>query len=248
MNCDEAEPLLGAHLDEELDAVHDAAVAAHLEHCPACANRLLALSEQRRLLGEKLTRHVAPPDLLAAVHAGLPHRPPAAPRPVRPWLQPVLLAAAVALGLWAGDFWGRRQAARDALGNEVVAGFVRSRQGGHAIDVQSSDRHTVKPWFNGRVDVAPVVPDLAAEGFPLLGGRIERVGGHNAAVIVYGHALHNIDLYVWTGDPAPDALPAAKSGFALRAWTMGDLNFAAVSDVPGDTLAKFAEAYRTAAH
>ena len=121
---------------------------------------------------------------------------------------------------------------------------MRARLTGHVIDVESSDRHTVKPWFAGKVDFAPLVPDLAAEGFPLIGGRLERIGSRTVATLVYGRRKHSIDVHVWSGDPAPLAGTASHDGYSLRGWSAGGLNFTAVSDVAPEELAQLVKLFQ----
>ncbi len=254
MNCPEARRLLGAHLDEELDVANDAALAAHLESCPPCAAEALALSEQRALLAEKLTRHRAPADLAATIRAALPPEgrvSPAVPAARAPgwfprWYLGGMLAAGLALGLAGGFDWGRREARADAFVTELTSAHARARLAGHVIDVASSDRHEVKPWFAGKVDFAPFVPNLDADGFPLVGGRLDRVGGRTVATVVYGRRKHTIDVHIWTGDPAPLAHTEVRDGYALAGGRIGDLNFTAVSDASADDLAQFVRLWRAA--
>ena len=169
MNCPEIRNLLNAHLDEELDVVNDAAVAAHLENCPACAGAALVLAEHRGLLQEKLTRHRAPPDLAAQIRAALPASPRTTPTPSAAWWlgwsRMGALVACCAIALAVGFSWGGRQARFDVVAAEMTAAHVRARLTGHVIDVESSDRHTVKPWFAGKVDFAPVDPTSRRKDF-----------------------------------------------------------------------------------
>ena len=250
MNCPEIRNLLNAHLDEELDVVNDAAVAAHLENCPACAGAALVLAEHRGLLQEKLTRHRAPPDLAAQIRAALPASPRTTPTPSAAWWlgwsRMGALVACCAIALAVGFSWGGRQARFDVVAAEMTAAHVRARLTGHVIDVESSDRHTVKPWFAGKVDFAPVVPDLSAEGFPLIGGRLERIGGRTVATLVYGRRKHSIDVHVWSGAPAPLLHAVSRDGYSLRGWSAGGLNFAAVTDAAPDELVQLARLFQAA--
>jgi len=247
MECSQIRPLLGAHLDEELDVINDAAVSAHLETCPHCAAELLLLLEQRQLLQTRATRHRAPADLAAAIRQALPREAAAGARaePVVRfrWQRPLTLAAAAAVILGLGYGWGAQQARRGRFADEAIADYVRARLTGHAIEVVSTDQHTVKPWFNGRVDVAPPVPDLTSSGYPLLGGRIERLSGRTLATVVYGRRKHTIDLFVWSGEPTASPLLETGSGYSLLGWQAHGLNFIAVSDTAPDDLAQFRDAY-----
>jgi anti-sigma factor RsiW len=132
----------------------------------------------------------------------------------------------------------------DRTTNELIDAHVRSLMPGHLLDVVSSDRHTVKPWFAGKTDIAPLVIDLADRGFPLLGGRLDYVDGHSAAALAYSRRLHTINLFVWRsgeGDPADGSFTAR--GYSLRHWTSGGLSYWAVSDAASSELDAFREAY-----
>jgi anti-sigma factor RsiW len=222
--------------------VNDAAVAAHLETCPACSAVALAQAEHRALLQEKATRHLAPAGLAEQIRANLPaaaRRTSIGPAAWSPgWLQPVALAAGLVLAGLIGFSVGEHRARGSALAGELTAAHARARLTGHEIDVVSSDRHTVKPWFAGKVDFAPLVPDLAAEGFPLAGGRLERIDGRTVATLVYRRRKHSIDVHVWSGAPAPVAGALMRDGYAIRGWQAGGLNFTAVSDSAPEDLAE----------
>jgi anti-sigma factor RsiW len=128
--------------------------------------------------------------------------------------------------------------------NELVDAHVRSLMPGHLLDVVSSDRHTVKPWFTGKTDIAPAVVDLSERGFPLLGGRLDYVDGHSAATLAYGRRLHTINLFVWrsVGDEPADGSFTVR-GYSLLHWTSGGLSYWAISDAAPNELQAFREAY-----
>jgi anti-sigma factor RsiW len=123
-----------------------------------------------------------------------------------------------------------------------VSSHVRSLQPGHLTDVQTTNQHIVKPWFNGRIDFSPPVPELAAQGFPLAGGRLDSIDGKTVAAIVYHRRLHTVNLYVW---PARDAASRSltKDGFAVEEWSRNGLRFAAVSDIPAAELRQFQRSF-----
>jgi anti-sigma factor RsiW len=133
-----------------------------------------------------------------------------------------------------------------AIEDEAVSAHVRAVMMARATDVASSDQHTVKPWLSSRLDFSPTVPDLAADGFPLSGGRLDYVGGRPVAALVYQRNRHWIDVFVWpAGNPARAAPPArSRNGFNTAAWDDGDLHYWAVSDVAAEELATFARLYR----
>jgi len=115
---------------------------------------------------------------------------------------------------------------------------VRSLQPGHLTDVQTTNQHIVKPWFNGRIDFAPPVPELADDGFPLAGGRLDSIGGRTVAAIVYRRRLHTVNLYVWAAQDSAER-SFLKDGFAVTEWSRNGLRFAAVSDIPAAELEQF---------
>jgi anti-sigma factor RsiW len=156
----------------------------------------------------------------------------------------LVIAAALGWGAASVQPGGGAVAAASGTTNELVDAHVRSLLPGHLMDVESTDRHTVKPWFAGKTDIAPPVVDLADKGFPLLGGRLDYVDGHSAAVLVYGRRLHKINVFVWrttTGDPRDGSFEVR--GHSLLHWTNGGLSYWAVSDAAPPELEAFREAY-----
>ncbi|HXO20271.1 MAG TPA: anti-sigma factor [Thermoanaerobaculia bacterium] len=248
-SCPRTAPEVAAYLDGELDLAHAVAFERHLEECPACARELAAQEALRGAIQDhaaELRFHPTPAQterLRRAVRqAGGPAEVPA----FRQWRQLSAIAALllVAVTSWSlGRLWPPRPAA--GLAEEVVAGHVRSLLAGHPADVASTDRHTVKPWFTGKLDYAPAVIDLAGQGFPLIGGRLDYLGHHPVAGLVYRSDRHVISLYTWpaayTEDragPVPEA--ATRQGFHLRHWTRNGMAYWAVSDVEEDRLSRFA--------
>jgi anti-sigma factor RsiW len=243
--CAEWELLIQADLDNELDAESAARLSAHIDACPNCAAtqaKLLALSARLR---SELPRHAAPPALRRSLEARL------APRR-RPRFR---FGFAPALGFGAGAALAAGLAlvllprGGEDLTDQLVAGHIRALQPGHLTDVVSSDQHTVKPWFDGRLDYAPPVRDFAASGFPLVGGRLDYLAGRPVAVLVYGRDRHLIDLYVWPAGSTPALSAAAPStavrnGYNVVSWTAEGMNFRAVSDLEMSELETFARLLR----
>jgi anti-sigma factor RsiW len=154
------------------------------------------------------------------------------------------LIVAAASGWAAASFPMRGESSARTTTNELVDAHVRSLLPGHLLDVVSSDRHTVKPWFTGKTDIAPPVFDLAERGFPLLGGRLDYVDGHSAATLAYGRRLHTINLFIWRtaeGEPADGSFTAR--GYSLVHWTNNGLSYWAVSDAAPAELDAFRDAY-----
>jgi anti-sigma factor RsiW len=143
----------------------------------------------------------------------------------------------------AAVLWLQHPPARDPLVQELVASHVRSLLSGHPLDVASTDQHTVKPWFNGRLDYAPPVVDLAPQGFPLAGGRVDYVGQRRVAVLTYQVRRHPIDLYVFPGaDGARVPATRAEAGYALARWQAGGMTYWAITDAAAADLQAFRQA------
>jgi anti-sigma factor RsiW len=246
MTCDEAEILLHALIDGELDAGHAREVEDHIAGCPGCAAQVKAYREMSRTIAGADLRYAAPPMLRRRIEAALPQaRVPSRRAVLRGFAMGSAVSAIAATGLVAivlrGDDETRIQ-------SEVVSAHLRSLQAGHLTDVLSTDQHTVKPWFNGKLDVAPPVVDLTAQGFTLIGGRLDYVDARPIGAIVYRRRAHVINLFV--AQTASMDRHAAKiealQGFNIRRWSERGLNYWAVSDLAADELAEFGEKFETA--
>jgi anti-sigma factor RsiW len=246
MTCEETRILVHALIDGELDAGHAREVEAHLASCPRCAVQLRDYRVMRQALSAPALRHQAPAGLRARIEGTLPSRLAVAPN--RRSLLKGLAMGSVLSGALAASlvvFVVRKEADQRILG-DVVSAHLRSLQGDRLIDVQSTDQHTVKPWFNGRLDVAPPVIDLTAQGFTLIGGRLDYIDGRPVAAIVYKRRAHVINLFVAqvigqvTG-PERRATVEQVQGFNIWRWTRSDLGFWAVSDVNSEELQEFGE-------
>ena len=162
------------------------------------------------------------------------------------WRVAAGLVIAAAAG-WAGASLrapDRVSSSVSETANAVVDTHVRSMLPGHLMDVASSDRHTVKPWFAGKIDIAPAVVDLEDKGFPLLGGRLDYVDGHPAAALVYGRRQHTINLFVWrsTGSELPRESLSVR-GYSVQHWTGGGLSYWAITDASASDLEEFRRVY-----
>lgn len=243
MNHARAFPLLPAYADQELGAFQRWSVSRHVARCPSCLAEIEAIQAMRTALRTNLPAHRAPPSLAARIGASLPRE---APPPIAAWRPRLSLAGTGLAGCLAGVgltlMVMRTTPGPDPLIAEMVGDHVRSMMAEHLTDVATSDRHTVKPWLSARLDLSPVVKDFSAEGYPLVGGRLDYVGGHRAAAIVYKRDQHIINLFVFTGGQTPDAPVASSSqdGFNIVRWRMGGLTYAAVSDVEAVQLLTFA--------
>jgi anti-sigma factor RsiW len=247
--------LVQAELDGELDAAQAAALEVHRADCPICQAAQEELLRTRALVRGESYGPV-PHDVRARVMARL--------RQVEPQVTPVRREArwrwlrGPSLGFGLGAACAAALAflvvlpQRNDLADEIVAGHIRALQPGHLEDVVSTDQHTVKPWFDGRIDFAPPVRDFVAEGFPLKGGRLDYLDNRPVAALVYQRDKHIIDLYIWPqGGPQGGASPrlagdTAIQGYNVVHWAMDGMNFWAVSDVERGQLDDFAALWRKA--
>jgi len=235
------EAQLDAYLDGELAAPDAAELEAHLRACPDCAR----LERRRRAVSAAVRKYVlrfpAPDTLRARVRTALRAdvNRTAGRRSYWPGLAVAASLAVVAVGSWQAAL---RRATGDALADQVLGSHVRSLMPGHLIDVQSSDQHTVKPWFNGKLDFSPPVYDFAGRGFPLIGGRLEYVGGRPVAALVYGRRQHLINVFLWPTEGGPtEGRPATtRQGYHLLHWTTPAYSYWVASDLGLPELRDFA--------
>ena len=222
---------LSGYLDEELDPVTSAGITEHLQACPACSRELTRLRSLQSALREGAESYVAPARLRARVAT--------LTRPQRrfSWERALAWAGSAAVVAAAWLVIVRLPAsAEQAMATEVVSSHVRSMMASHLTDVTSTDQHTVKPWFDGKLDFAPPVTDLAAQGFPLLGGRLDYLGGHPVAALVYGRRKHVINLFVWPESGDRPAREVTLRGYHTVHGVKNGMEYWAVSDVNAQDL------------
>lgn len=248
MTCDEARILLHALLDGELDAGHAREVEVHLASCPGCAAELAVQRKMQRLLSDTELRYTAPASLRSRIEASLPQ-----PQREQPTRRSVLRGFAMGSAVSALAASGvvavvLRQDDQQRILSEVVSAHLRSLQAGHLIDVVSTDQHTVKPWFNGKLDVAPPVIDLTAQGFTLVGGRLDYIDARAIGAVVYKRRQHVINLFVSQTASTEHRPPKTQTmqGFNCRRWGNRGLNFWAVSDIGNDELTEFVDKFEAA--
>jgi anti-sigma factor RsiW len=241
MECEQVSGRLSQMLDDALGPIARLRVRRHLAGCDACTGKLEELRAMQATIRTKLPYHRAPPGLAARIGAALPLEAP--PRASRPWFRlPVLSLPATGL---AGAVAGvaltlLMTGGQNSPTAAVIGSHIRSLQAEHLTDVQSSDQHTVKPWLSARLDVSPSVRDLKDAGFPLVGGRLDYVAGHQAAALVYRRAKHVINLFAWASSGQDEAFHAeSRQGFNIVTWRQGGITYYAVSDVEADQLAAF---------
>jgi anti-sigma factor (TIGR02949 family) len=242
MDCTSARTVLTLYLDQELGGDESGAFERHVESCALCRQ---ALASERALKSSirALPRAAAPAGLRSRVRAAIPAS--SAPAVSARWrFAAPALAAGLALFLIGGALgWTLAPSGDDFGSRDALSAHMRALVSGRMTDVASSDRHTVKPWFNGRVELAPMVEDLAAQGFPLEGGRVDFVDGRRAAALVYRRRQHVISLFVWPG-PDTRSGPTSVQGYNLVQWSANGLRFSAISDLNRAELETFAKLVR----
>lgn len=243
VSCDDMALLLQADTDGELDAAQAATVARHVAQCPQCAQLQERLLRLRQALQRDIERPRPSAEFVAALRARMPaytrapeQKASARWRPLGAFGAGAALAASLLLML--------HPATEPGLEDIIVGEHVRSLQADHLLDVVSTDQHTVKPWFNGRLDFVPPVQDFAADGFPLAGGRLDYFAGRTVAALVYHRQRHPINVFIW---PAPRARDdqarncSTRSGYHLCSWSHEGMMFWAVSDLNAGELEQFTE-------
>ena len=242
MNCPEVRRLLHPYSDGELDLVRHLEIEEHLAECSGCAEQEKHLRSLRAAVSVPSLYGNAPTSLASQVQFVAP----AAirrPRPSLPW---AAIAAAVLLLIGISGAVGyyssrTRASADDRLAEWVVAGHVRSLQADHLTDVPSSDRHTVKPWYRGKLDFSPQVLNLSPQGFELSGGRLDYLVDRQVAAIVYLRRQHVINLFTWpaANEEEKSVRRFARQGFHIRQWQRSGMTFWAISDLSEPELDEF---------
>jgi mycothiol system anti-sigma-R factor len=243
LNCQRTGELLPGYLDGELDLSASLEFEQHLEACERCARSLKNQAGLRSLVKESGPYYPAPARLRKQIRSSLRKAGKVENRPAAFSWKWVVVAALVACALFAGlSTWrvlNRRALAQDdVLAQELVSDHVRSLMVDHLTDVNSSDQHTVKPWFDGKLDFAPPVKDFADQGFPLLGGRLEYVNGRTVAALVFQRQKHYINVFIWPVEHGADSGTqlTVRQGYNLAHWTKSGMTFWAVSDLNGGDL------------
>ena len=245
MNCQQAKPLIDSFADGELDIVNHVSVETHLEGCLSCDHEYRNTMALKNTLSDREFYYHAPAELRTKVIASLEKkRDRSFFDRVLSWrLMPVLTFAAVLViaFLSAIVIFRPASSSQELVANEVVSAHIRSLMLDHATDVISTDQHTVKPWFEGKLDFSPPVTDFAQQGFTLVGGRLDYVGGRAAAALVYQRRQHIINIFIYPSQESPAAGVSSRQGFNVVRWTKNGMTFWAVSDLNATELQSFAE-------
>ena len=240
MICDRAGSVVHGYFDNELDAVSAAEFERHLEQCSECVFALEDMESLRSSMSLAQLYERAPAQLRKKILASLGTELPVAAVPSRTvwrWLAVAAAFLLLAYASWRVTSVGRSGNYETVLAAEIVDAHLRSLQPGHLTDVISTDQHTVKPWFDGKLDFSPPVQDFADQGFPLQGGRIDVVHGQMVAALVYVRRKHFVNVFVWPADEK-DRAPSSGSqqGYQWLEWRKGGMEFCAVSDAPTSAL------------
>jgi mycothiol system anti-sigma-R factor len=248
VSCDYTRTALHGYLDGELDATRAAEFERHLEGCRECTTALGSEESLRSSLQRSGLYESAPVSLRKKIRDGLDAATASSvsiPIPAWRWLAVAATILVVASMSWFA--WTYR--AKDSASTtpftvaEIIDAHVRSLQPGHLTDIASTDNHTVKPWFNGKLAFVPPVKDFADEGFPLVGGRLDVLGGQNVAALVYSRRKHVINVFVMpTKEPdTPIHPPGLRQGYQWRHWRRQGMEYCAVSDVSDSDIYELAQ-------
>jgi anti-sigma factor RsiW len=247
LSCQTTQGFIHAYVDGELDLARSLEVEQHMQECQVCATAYRNQIALRSALKDSSLYHSAPAGLEKRIRSSLRREAKSdVGRRLFGWRWlPVGVALACVL-LMALVVWravpGLRPSGDELLAQEIVTNHVRSLQlEGHHIDVISQDPHTVKPWFDGKLDFAPPVKDFSGQGFPLLGGRLEYLNNRAVAALIYQRQKHFINLYIWPAEQSNVAEVATKrQGYNLLHWTNSGMTYWAISDLNGVELHEFA--------
>jgi anti-sigma factor RsiW len=237
VNCGEVEALLGAYVDGELDLVRSLDTESHVRECAGCRAALGRLEALHTAVSSHAPYYSAPPALRQKLASRL--------APKDRWASARWPGLAAACLLAALVVWkvapSQLRPASAAIERDVVAAHVRSLLAEHLMDVPSSDRHTVKPWFAGRLDFAPEVEDLSGQGFTLAGGRLDYINGRTVAALIYRRRQHTINVFTWpAGGGDESARTESVQGFNVVHWVKHGMEWWAVSDLAAGELAELA--------
>jgi len=250
MTCEAAREALHAELDEELTLTARAQLQDHMEGCRACRDALARLRDQKADIREYATRYLPRVDFEQTVRAALRkesshHGNTPSTRPGWRWAAIAASVLLIASLGWNLALLQSRPSPPDLLAENLISSHIGSLMGTHLLDVPSTDQHTVKPWFNGKLDFSPDVKDLAAQGFPLAGGRIDYIAGRTVAALVYHRRQHVINLFTTPRMPTDAAVPPlSRQGFHLVSWDAAGMSYWAVSDISVAELDEFRSLFR----
>lgn len=242
MNCQEVRTLIDGYVDGELDPIRNREVEQHFRSCPACSSVFNSHQALRRALRTGALYRTAPPALRNRVRSSFkpaPTRKSLMGLPQWRWAAVAASLALVSVLTWRVALFLPTERADDRLIQEVTASHVRSLMVAHLVDIPSSDRHVVKPWFTGKLDFAPSVADLTEQGFLLVGGRLDYMNGRAVAGLVYKRREHVINVFLWPSAATVETRSLAHQGYHLVCWTQSGMTYWAISDLNSRELQEF---------
>jgi anti-sigma factor RsiW len=249
MDCKRTLELLPTHVDQELGLSEVKELDDHLQTCLTCHSAFVSQTTLRAAIKQRATYFQAPSDLESRIRAALPKETDAQPGRAKQgprywgswnWMNVGSVLASLVALIWSAGLYLATPSPNQHLAEEVVSSHVRSMMVNHIADVASSDRHTVKPWFNGKLDFSPIVNDLSTQGFPLIGGRLDYLDHRSVAALVYRHRLHLINVYIWpAAKERQTAIQTASiQGYHLVHWSEEGMRYWLISDLdPQDLMA-----------
>jgi anti-sigma factor RsiW len=245
LSCRKTRDLIHGYVDGELDLVTSLEIEEHVKECNSCASGYQAIRTMRSAVGDCALRFEPPPNFEGRLQSALRREsePNARPPIVRwRWIVAGVSLIVAVIVTWAVAALLMRPSPHDVLAQEIVSSHVRSLMANHLTDVVSSDRHTVKPWFDGKLDFSPPVKDLSQQGFNLNGGRLDYIGNRPVAALVYQRGQHAINLFVWPSNDAPTSERASISnGYNLIGWHREGMAYWVVSDLNLAELQQFVQ-------
>jgi len=244
MNCHEIHPLLHAYVDSELDLMPSIEVDRHLKNCASCAAMKRSLESLRANLRNADLAYRAPESLHTRIRESVAAKSEETPhRAARPWVWQLLTLGSLGFAIVTLMLQPVGISDSNRLADEAISDHVRSLMAGHLMDVASTDQHTVKPWFNGKIDFAPEVKDFAAQGFPLVGGRMDYLNDQTVAALVYQRNKHTINAFVWPAKTAAASTVQERRGYTVINRDVNGLHYCIVSDLNGKELSEFADLF-----
>jgi anti-sigma factor RsiW len=249
LNCHDVTKLLHGYVDGELDLMRNLEIDEHLQGCAGCAHAYADLQALRAAVRDASLYWKVPPELATRIQSSLRKANPSGPRPygrARRWLLIAASVVLIALAGWGSFHFLPFRSDTDVLTQELVASHVRSQMLDHLVDVRSSDQHTVKPWFDGKLDFAPPVPDLKAQGFPLVGGRLDYLNNRSVAALVYQRRDHVLNVFIWpsTQGTEPATRAMTRRNYHLRNWQHGGMTYWVVSNLNERELEEFVRLFQ----
>jgi mycothiol system anti-sigma-R factor len=242
VTCTDIQTAIHGYLDGELDAARNLEIEQHLQQCAVCSQTYKADQTLQRAIKTGSQYYPAPADLRKRIQSSIRQvNKSGSIVPAMPWRWLALAASVVFVVILAWALIPRGHDAEQLVAQEVVSSHVRSLMVDHVADVMSSDQHTVKPWFTGKLDFSPPVKNLAPEGFPLVGGRLDYLENRAVAALVYQRRNHFINLFIWPSshDTHANTKALARQGYHLVHWSKAGMTYWVISDLNDTDLQEF---------